>query len=74
MIINVLINYGGTNTQERRIKPGLYAIDDPALYGVGAYLLTTGQAVVVEVDPPPVSPTEPDEVDEAPPKKKGGRS
>lgn len=55
MKIEVLENYGGQRTQERRVLPGVYDVDDPALFGVGEYLLEVGKAVVIEADAPAAS-------------------
>ncbi len=44
-MIKVLINFGGKLTNERRILPGEYTDDDPALFGIAAYLLEHGFAV-----------------------------
>jgi len=57
--IHVTKNYGGRITDERRILPGLYALDDERLFGAGQYLVENGHAVMV-ADPsavtvPPVS-------------------
>ncbi len=52
MKIEVLENYGGQRTQERRVLPGVYNVDDPALFGVGEYLLEVGKAIVIEADTP----------------------
>lgn len=43
--IRVLINYGGKDTNERRIEPGEYDLNDERLFGVGERLLANGQAV-----------------------------
>ena len=57
--ILVKSNYGGRITDERRILPGLYALDDERLFGAGQYLVENGHAVMV-ADPsavvvPPVT-------------------
>ncbi|MFN8452024.1 MAG: hypothetical protein U0521_26380 [Anaerolineae bacterium] len=44
MRIRVNRDFGGRITDERRIPPGEYALDDPALFGVGQYLLDNGFA------------------------------
>lgn len=51
MRIRVLMNYGGFNTQERRIVPGEYDVNDPALFGAADYLVQHGHAVPVESQP-----------------------
>lgn len=57
-MIRVLHNYGGRNTQERRIEPGLYREDDTRLFGLAAYLVTHGHAVIVpDEDLQPVTTT-----------------
>lgn len=62
--IHVKVNYGGRITQERRILPGVYVLDDPRLFGVGQYLLDNGHAVAV-VDPQAiVIPTPPPMVED----------
>jgi hypothetical protein len=58
MRIQVLINYGGRNTGEQRIKPGEYDADDPRVYGIADYLVANGHARVIAVDPPPVADVE----------------
>ncbi len=55
--IRVLVNYGGFNTQERRILPGEYEVNDPALFGAADYLIQNGQAVVLD-DAPDVNLSE----------------
>lgn len=52
-LFRVLHNYGGHVTAERRIEPGLYAEDDPRLFGVGDYLLQNGHAELAGVLPDP---------------------
>lgn len=44
-VINLLHDYGGRRTNELRIPPGLYKIDDPRLMGLGQYLVDSGHAV-----------------------------
>lgn len=48
MRIRVNRDFGGRITDERRIPPGEYALDDPALFGVGQYLLDNGFAEMLE--------------------------
>lgn len=65
--IEVLRVYGGRLTQGRHIQPGVYAVDDPALYGAAAdYLVKNGHArrvtMVVQKEPqsqPEAVPKEP---------------
>lgn len=52
MRIKVLINYGGFNTNEKRILPGEYDADDPCVFGIADYLVENGHAVVTQADPP----------------------
>jgi hypothetical protein len=60
MRIKVYHNYGGWATNDRRIFPGIYDIDDDALFGVGEYLVTNGHAEVVEEPEPELpAPTPP---------------
>lgn len=47
MKIEVLHNYGGRNTNERRIPPGVYEADDERLFGLADYLVENGHAVVI---------------------------
>jgi hypothetical protein len=49
MRILVKRNYGGRPTRERRILPGEYDSNDPALFGVADYLLENGFAVAVNL-------------------------
>lgn len=60
-MIRVLINYGGSNTNERRIEPGDYAEDDPRLFGIADYLKQNGHAVEITVSTPPYIPPKPAE-------------
>lgn len=46
--ITVLKNFGGKETQERRIQPGVYDVDSPALFGLAQYLVDNGHAVEVK--------------------------
>lgn len=65
MHIRVLRDFGGRLTNEQRILPGDYALDDPALLGVGQYLLDNGFAAAL--DPIPESaPVDAGVVDEIP--------
>lgn len=43
-MIEVLHNYGGKATNEKRIKPGVYDDDDEALFGLADYLVENGHA------------------------------
>jgi hypothetical protein len=63
-MIRVLVNYGGVPSGGLRILPGLYNDDDPALLGLGGYLVANGHAVAEPDEPTP----EPE-----PPVKRGGR-
>lgn len=58
MKIKLLLNYGGWNTNERRILPGVYDSDDPALFGLADYLVENKHAVVVEDETPEITTTE----------------
>jgi len=51
--INVLHNYGGRLTGEKRIEPGIYQDHDDALFGLAAYLVVNGHAVMVDGELPP---------------------
>lgn len=55
-MIRVLINYGGTKTNDRRIEPGDYAEGDPRLFGIADYLIANGHAVIVSEDANPFTP------------------
>lgn len=48
MRIEVLKNFGGVLTNEKRILPGVYDSSDPRLFGVADYLVEHGHARVVE--------------------------
>lgn len=50
--IRLLRDYAGRRTNEQRILPGVYAADDPALFGQAEYLVENGHAVFT--DEPPV--------------------
>lgn len=52
-MIRVLQNYGGYNTNERRILPGEYDDNDPRLFGIGDYLVQHGHAVRVSLTTAP---------------------
>lgn len=45
--VQVLRIYRGRRTHEQPIQPGLYAADDPALYGLADYLIENGHAILV---------------------------
>lgn len=45
MKVQVLHNYGGARTQERRILAGTYEHDDERLFGLAAYLIANGHAL-----------------------------
>jgi hypothetical protein len=47
MRIQVLRDYAGRLTNERRIQPGVYELDADELFGVGQYLLDNGFAVAL---------------------------
>ena len=51
MRIRVLENYGGVRTDGRRILPGEYELNDPALFKCAGHLVEEGVAVVVEDEP-----------------------
>jgi len=59
MKIQVLINYGGVDTNGQRILPGVYDVNDAALFGVWRGLLERKQAIIVEHDADPDAETEP---------------
>lgn len=44
-MIQVLFNYGGKPTQEKRIPAGVYEEDDEALLGLADYLVEMGIAI-----------------------------
>lgn len=66
MRIRVTRDFGGRITDEKRIHPGEYDLSDPALFGVGKYLLDNGFAeameVAVEADPVDAAVDTPDTV------------
>ena len=47
MHIQVLHNYGGRLTQERRILPGVYEENDPRIFGLAHYLVQNGHAIAI---------------------------
>lgn len=49
--IQVLVNFGGVETNGLRIPPGEYAIDDDRLLGCGQMLVDRGQARVIGDEP-----------------------
>lgn len=51
--IQVLVNFGGVETNGLRILPGEYAIDDDRLLGCGQLLVDRGQARVIGDDVSP---------------------
>jgi len=42
--------YIGWKTNERKIAPGIYDVNDDAIFGIADYLIRNGHAVVVEED------------------------
>lgn len=50
MKINVPLDWG--MGRSKRVRPGDYDIDDPALLGYGQYLVDNGHATVIEEDKP----------------------
>jgi hypothetical protein len=60
MKIEVLQNFGGVETGERRILPGIYTIDDPRLFGCGQLLLDYGMARTLDRPTPIEEPPVPD--------------
>jgi hypothetical protein len=57
MTIEVLTNYGGKNTRERRILPGVYEDGDERLFGLSQYLVTHGFARVIGEKAPEIGST-----------------
>lgn len=47
MQILILVDFGGVETGEKRILPGIYHYNDPALFGLAGYLVEGGWAKVV---------------------------
>lgn len=47
--IRVLKNWGGKPTNERRVLPGEYDIDDPRLFGAGLIIVNEGAAIATVV-------------------------
>lgn len=71
-MIEVTVNYGGEATDGARIVPGVYADGDAALFGLADFLVQTGRARVIVVEPP-VTEAEPAQAPKpAPRKSKGG--
>lgn len=64
MRIRVTREFGGRLTSEQRIYRGEYGMDDPALFGVGQYLLDNGFAE--PIDAPEVEETPVDVAAEVP--------
>ena len=56
-MIQVLENFGGKLTNEQRILPGVYADDDPRLFGCVEYLLEHHKAL--RLDEPKAETNEP---------------
>ena len=56
MRIQVTREFAGKLTNERRIYPGVYALDAEELFGVGQYLLDNGFAVVADSESYSVDP------------------
>lgn len=54
MRIRVLINWGAAGSL-RRVLPGEYDINDPALMGMGLVIVAEGHAIVIEDAAPAVS-------------------
>lgn len=52
--IRLLVNFGGSPTNFRRILPGEYAVDDPQLCGLASFLVESGQAEWVDDAAPEV--------------------
>lgn len=52
--ITVLKNFGGKETNERRILPGVYDVNAPELFGLADYLVENGHAVAVKTEAVPV--------------------
>ncbi len=50
-MIEVLVNYGGKNTNWKRIPQGTYAEDAPELFGLAEYLVSGGWARRIIVTP-----------------------
>ena len=47
MKLEVIVNFGGVETGEKRILPGLYEHDDPRLFGQAKTLIDMGHAKVI---------------------------
>ena len=58
-MIEVLTNFGGRLTKERRIVPGVYADNDPRLFGLAAYLIE--HKFAVRLDEPAAQEVKDDE-------------
>ena len=43
-MISVTVGYRGKSTGERYIAPGIYAVNDPDLYGQAEFLVASGRA------------------------------
>lgn len=56
MRIKVLNIYRGRPSKDLEIQPGEYDADDPRLFGLAAYLVANGHAVVVAATETPVAP------------------
>lgn len=55
--------YVGLPTGGQVIEPGVYADDDPRVYGLASYLIELGMAIAVDVPTPVEPPVEPPAVD-----------
>lgn len=52
--IQLLHDFAGRLTGEKRIFPGVYDADDPTIMGLAEYLVQNGHAVWVDAPPAPV--------------------
>lgn len=55
--IQLLTDYAGERTGERRIWPGVYLDSDPVLCGLAEYLVANGYATWIDGTPVPVALT-----------------
>jgi len=58
MKIQLKRDFAGRLTNEARILPGVYDSEDPALFGIAAYLVDNGFAVIIEEAAPVLTEAE----------------
>lgn len=56
MQIKVNMYFQGRLTNEQQIKPDVYEVGDPRLFGLESYLVDQGKAVYLESESVPIEP------------------